>query len=476
MRSMIDLEYLGHDLGHLDEQPLPHLGAAVVQADRAVGIDMHQRPGLVHVRNVEGDAEFQREQAEPALEDRIGLVEGVDLGAPAIEVALLLHLGPAARQMVFVDLLAVGRLVPSLAVEIERAYVVGVAAEMVRDAVDRVLHDDHALRPAEAAEGGVGLPVGPAGIADSADMRQPVGIVDMGERAGDHAGRHVEAPAGIGRQHRVERQHAALIVEAHRVAIVEAVALAGGDHVDLARQAKFYRPAGLGGGQSGRAGDPRGVALLAAEAAAQAAHHRGHAIEVAAQNLGANMLHFGGMLRRGMHDQVAVLARQDEGDLAFEIEVLLPADAERRAQPVRRGLQRRHRGRRAAWSTAPAHRPVWPAPWRYRGSPRRARYRSPRARRRRGRHRAYRRRRAPSGWPANSTLVSANNGSFLPAPAMLLWPGMSPAANTPRRRERRPPARGRARAGGRPRRGSAPGRHAGCRAARRCRRYRAPGR
>ena len=43
MRSMIDLEHLGHDLGHLDEQPLPHLGAAVVQADRAVGIDMHQR-------------------------------------------------------------------------------------------------------------------------------------------------------------------------------------------------------------------------------------------------------------------------------------------------------------------------------------------------------------------------------------------------------------------------------------------------
>ena len=302
--------------------------------------------------------------------------------------------------------------------------------KMVRDAVDRVLHDDHALRPAEAAEGGVGLPVGPAGVADSADMRQPVGIVDMGERAGDHAGRHVEAPAGVGRQHRVERQHAALVVEAHRVAIVEAVPLAGGDHVDLARQAKFHRPAGLGGGQSGRAGDPRGVALLAAEAAAQAAHHRGHAIEVAAQNLGANMLHFGGMLGRGMHDQVAVLARQDKGDLAFEIEVLLPADAERRAQPVRRGLQRRHRGRRAGWSTAPAHRPVWPAPWRYRGSPRRARYRSPRARRRRGRHRAYRRRRAPSGWPANSTLVSANNGSFLPAPAMLLWPGMSPAANT----------------------------------------------
>ncbi len=243
---------------------------------------MHQRAGLVHVRNVEGDAELQREQAEPALQDRIFLVEGIDLGPPSLEVAFLLHLGPAARQMVFVDLLAVGRLVPSLGIEIERPHRVGVAAEMKGDAIDRVLHDDHALRSAEAAERGVGLPVGAAGIARGADMRQPVGIVDMGERAGDHARRHVEAPAGIGRQHRVERQHAALAVEAHRVAVVEAVALAGRDHVDFARQAEFHRPTGLGGGQSCRAGNPRGVALLAAEATAQAAHHRGHAIEVAA--------------------------------------------------------------------------------------------------------------------------------------------------------------------------------------------------
>ena len=46
------------------------------------------------------------------------------------------------------------------------------------------------------------------------------------------------------------------------------------------------------------------------------------------------------MLGRGMHQQVAVLARQGEGDLAFEIEMLLPADAERGGELVRRGLQR----------------------------------------------------------------------------------------------------------------------------------------
>ena len=163
----------------------------------------------------------------------------------------------------------------------------------------------------------------------------------MGERARHHARRHVEAPAGIGRQHRIERQHAALVVEAHRVAIVEAVALAGGDDVDLARQAELHRLAGLGGGQRRGRRDPRGIALLAAEAAAQAAHHRGHAIEVAAQHLGADMLDLGRMLGRGMHQKIAVLARQGEGDLAFEIEMLLPADAELGSEPVRCRLQRR---------------------------------------------------------------------------------------------------------------------------------------
>ena len=43
----VDLEHLGHHLRDLGVQPLAHLGAAVVQRDRAVGVDVHQRAGLV---------------------------------------------------------------------------------------------------------------------------------------------------------------------------------------------------------------------------------------------------------------------------------------------------------------------------------------------------------------------------------------------------------------------------------------------
>ena len=43
----VDLELLGHHLGHLGVEALPHLGAAMVQVHAAVGVDVHQRAGLV---------------------------------------------------------------------------------------------------------------------------------------------------------------------------------------------------------------------------------------------------------------------------------------------------------------------------------------------------------------------------------------------------------------------------------------------
>ena len=67
----VDLEFLRDDLRHLDEEPLPHLGAAVVQMHRAVLVDVHQRAGLVQVRGGEGDAEFHRRQRDALLQDRV---------------------------------------------------------------------------------------------------------------------------------------------------------------------------------------------------------------------------------------------------------------------------------------------------------------------------------------------------------------------------------------------------------------------
>jgi hypothetical protein len=64
----VDLEFLGNDLCDLDVQPLPHLGAAMVQVHRAVGVDMHQRAGLIEMCRSERDAEFDRRQRQAALD------------------------------------------------------------------------------------------------------------------------------------------------------------------------------------------------------------------------------------------------------------------------------------------------------------------------------------------------------------------------------------------------------------------------
>ena len=70
-RSRLDAEFLGHHLRHLDIEPLPHLGAAVIEMHRAVGIDMDQRAGLVQVGEGEGDAELHRRQRQALLQESV---------------------------------------------------------------------------------------------------------------------------------------------------------------------------------------------------------------------------------------------------------------------------------------------------------------------------------------------------------------------------------------------------------------------
>ena len=64
------------------------------------------------------------------------------------------------------------------------------------------------------------------------------------------------------------------------------------------------------------------------------------------QHVRHEVLHLGRVLGGGMDGDVAILARDGERDLAFEIEVLLPADAEALRDAVRRA-------RRCAFAASP---------------------------------------------------------------------------------------------------------------------------
>jgi hypothetical protein len=66
-------QLVGHDLRHLGVQALAHFGAAVVHLHAAVGVDMHQRAGLVEQRGGEADAELDRRDGHAALEHGCGI-------------------------------------------------------------------------------------------------------------------------------------------------------------------------------------------------------------------------------------------------------------------------------------------------------------------------------------------------------------------------------------------------------------------
>jgi hypothetical protein len=67
-RGRSHAQLVRHHLRHLGVQALAHFGAAVVHQDGAVGVDVHQRAGLVEVLDVEADAELHRRQRQAALE------------------------------------------------------------------------------------------------------------------------------------------------------------------------------------------------------------------------------------------------------------------------------------------------------------------------------------------------------------------------------------------------------------------------
>ena len=119
-------------------------------------------------------------------------------------------------------------------VEVVAAHRIARQPERARDGIDDRLDRQHPLRPAIAAEGGVGDGVGAAGEAAQADVGQPVAVVGVAQGARDHGRRVVGDVAAVRREGEIERQDAAVRVEADVVADQEGVALAGGEHVVVA--------------------------------------------------------------------------------------------------------------------------------------------------------------------------------------------------------------------------------------------------
>jgi hypothetical protein len=123
--------------------------------------------------------------------------------APVLEQRVqdvVLHLHLVVRDVVaFAD-----------AVEVGLAHVQRVLAQGARDVAQDGLDHDHALRPAEAAEGGVALGVGLAAVRRDLHVRQEVGVVGVEDRAVGHRPGQVGAEAAVGRHHQLQAGEAAV--------------------------------------------------------------------------------------------------------------------------------------------------------------------------------------------------------------------------------------------------------------------------
>ena len=152
----------GH-LRDLGEQALAHLGAAMIQMDRAIRIDMHQRARLVKKGQRERNAEFHRRQGDALFHDRVLRVPVGNRLAAGVIVGFL---DQGRDQLVndrILDLLMIGRGLWPLpivqlverGIEIPLPHDQRIKAQFVGDMVNHALDPQHALWAAKAAIGGV---------------------------------------------------------------------------------------------------------------------------------------------------------------------------------------------------------------------------------------------------------------------------------------------------------------------------------
>ena len=317
-------------------QPLTHLGPAVVDEHRAVLVDVHERPGLVEGGQVERDAELHRGDADRSLDVRVGGVEALDLGPTTSDLTALEHLLPGRHDAFGVThRLAVGRGV-ALGVEVAPPQVVRAEPEQRRAAAQDVLDHEHPLRAPEAAERRLRGLVGARDPAGDPDVGDPVGVVDVAQRPGEHRLGQVEAPAAVGGQRRLEGLDPAVVVEADAPLGVEAVPLAGHGEVLGAVEAQPHRAAGEGGAECRDGGQAVRLHLLAAETPAHAQALHGDLGAAQRQHVGDDLLGLRGVLRAALHEDLAALVDVRESAVGLQVEVLLARELELAAEHVGR--------------------------------------------------------------------------------------------------------------------------------------------
>ena len=321
-------------------QALAHFGAAVVHAHAAVGVDRDHRTRLVELRGGEADAELDRRERQAFFDHAVLGIPVCDGLAACTVVAALGQLRHQRVQDVVFDLHAVRRGVALVltirhTVQVGQSHIERVHAEVAGNVTHDGFDQQHALRPAKTAERGVALGVGFAAVRGDVQVAQKVSVVGVEDRAVGHRAAQVGAVAAMHQLHRIEPQHAASRIKAHLPVVAEGVAFAGDQDVVAPVQSHLDRPTELVRGERRPHGQMPGLRFFATEAATHASAHHPHLRQRDVQRVRHPVLHLARVLRAAVDQPVAVVLRNRVRDLAFQIEVFLPADLQRALQAVR---------------------------------------------------------------------------------------------------------------------------------------------
>ncbi len=295
------------------------------------------------MRGGEADAELDRCQRD-AAPDRAagGMGAGVCVQHPPAAVGIVrgfLKLGDEARQDHVLDRLVIGGQL-AVAIEVGLAHRQRVLTRGIGDFLDQPFGHDHALRPAKAAKRGVADGVRAQRMRPHLHVGIVIRVVGMKQRP--VRDRHAEIGGKPAARIPValHRADAAVIVEADAVIHDEIVALASRDHVVVAIGAQLDRAVPFLRGDGGDAAEQVHLRFLAAEPAPHAAHVHDNRVGRHPQRVRDHVLHLGRVLGRGEDRHLVILAGNRQRDLAFQIEVVLPADFHATRDHARGGRHR----------------------------------------------------------------------------------------------------------------------------------------
>ncbi len=229
---------------------------------------------------------------------------------------------------------------PFAAVEVRLAHVQWVLICGIGDLFDNAFSRHHPLRAAKTTKSRVGDCVGLHRMAFKPYIRVKISVIGVKEGSVGHGAREVGRKTASRGKAAIHRFDASRRVERDIIVDYKVVAFSRSRHILVPVGTDFHGAVPLFRRHCGNSAEQVHLAFLAAEPAAHAAHVHHHCVRGHAENLSHHMLRLGGVLRGGMHDDIIVFSGNGQGDMPFEVHVVLSAHSNPALDPIAGGFQR----------------------------------------------------------------------------------------------------------------------------------------